>query len=295
MALAGIVALVMAAALWSCQKAEVYDAAAKAPVIDSVTSEDGVTIYYDVQGSGDKALVFVHCWSCDRSYWQVQRTAFSNEYKVVTIDLGGHGQSGLERETWTMPLFGADVAAVVEKLDLNNVILVGHSMGGPVIIEAARRLPGRVVALVGVDTFNNLEWHFTAEQVAQFIAGFEPDFAAATDQFVRGLFPPTADTALVWQVASDISSAPAEVGISAISEAITYDYPSALKDMRLPIRCISSDMNPINVEGNKQLAQSFEVRLMPGRGHFLHAEDPLEFNRLLRETIAEFWPQPNGS
>jgi len=221
----------------ACQKEAQAPATTVAPaVVDSVASEDGVMIYYDVRGTGDKTLLFIHGWSCDRSYWDAQVEEFAKGYRVVTIDLGGHGQSGMARETWTMPAFGADVAAVVEKLDLSNIVMVGHSMGGAVIIEAARRLPGRVVALVGVDNFQDFSQSFTQEQINIFLAAFQADFTGTTDKFVRGMFPEGSDSVLVERIATDMTAAPPEVGVSAIAQTIGYDYRSALAEVRLPLR-----------------------------------------------------------
>jgi pimeloyl-ACP methyl ester carboxylesterase len=56
---------------------------------------------------------------------------------VVAIDLAGHGESGVGRKAWTMPTFGDDLVAVVERLALADAVLIGHSMGGDVIVEAA--------------------------------------------------------------------------------------------------------------------------------------------------------------
>jgi len=284
-------ALVTVLMLTACQKeAEAPAVTSTGPVVDSVLSEDSIMIYYDVRGAGDQALVFVHCWSCDRTYWKNQVDEFARDYRLVTVDLAGHGQSGLGRENWTMAAFGADVAAVVNKLDLNNVILVGHSMGGPVIIEAARRLPGRVVALVGVDNFQSFGQSFSPEEVVAWVSQFSPDFVGATDRFVRAMFPEGTDTGLVNHVAADMASSPPEMAIEAISETVGYDYRSALAEVRLPIRTISSDKYPTDVEGNRAIAASFDMKLMPGFGHFLHLEAPVEFNRLLRETLGEFRP-----
>ena len=63
---------------------------------------------------------------------------FAFQYTVVAIDLGGHRESGLNQDTWTMVAFGQDVVAVVEQLELHQVILIGNSMGGTVSVEAAR-------------------------------------------------------------------------------------------------------------------------------------------------------------
>jgi len=89
-------------------------------------SADGAAIHYQVHDAGARALVFVHGWAGDHSYWDQQIQHFSRDYSVVTIDLAGHGSSGLNRDDWTMEAFGEDVTAVVEKLDLDGVILIGQ-------------------------------------------------------------------------------------------------------------------------------------------------------------------------
>jgi pimeloyl-ACP methyl ester carboxylesterase len=250
-------------------------------------SWDNVAISYDVQGTGEPALIFVHSWSCDRGYWRLQVPYFAKRHKVVIIDLAGHGESGLGREAWTMEAFGKDVAAVIEKLDLDQVILIGHSMGGPVIIEAARQMPERIIGLVGVDTFLDFEKKYTQEQIDEILARFKADFVESTSKLVRGIFLSNAEPTLVEWVVTDMSSAAPEVGIGAMRGLLSYDPKEALKDVRLPIYCINSDMRPVNVEAGRRYALSFEVKLMSGVGHFVMLEDAETFNRLLSETIKE--------
>ncbi|HUW20873.1 MAG TPA: alpha/beta hydrolase [Sedimentisphaerales bacterium] len=250
-------------------------------------SWDNVAISYRVQGEGEPVLVFVHGWCCDKSYWKFQAAHFSKRHKVVTIDLGGHGKSGLGRKAWTMEAFGKDVAAVVEKLDLDRVILIGHSMGGAVIIEAARQMPERVTGLVGADTFLDLEKQYTREQIEQRVARFRANFVDETSKLVRGVFPPGADPALVEWVVRDMSAGPPEVGVGAMEGYLSFDAKEALKEVRKPIYCINSVMRPTNVEAGRRYAAAFEVKLMSGVGHFLMLEDPEGFNRLLAETINE--------
>ena len=141
---------------------------------DIALSSDGIPVCYEVHGTGAPALVLVHGWSCDRSYWSRQIGYFAGRYRVVAIDLAGHAESGAGRPAWTMPAFGNDVVAVVEKLGLEELVLIGHSMGGDVIVETALRLPGRAVGLVWADTYSSLGEPRTREQIQQF-----------TDRFVR--------------------------------------------------------------------------------------------------------------
>lgn len=259
---------------------------------DSVSSADGVSIHYHARGAGDPALVFVHGWSCDKTYWDAQVDSFAQNYRVATIDLGGHGKSGRDRKDWTIEAFGRDVQAVVEKLNLDPVILIGHSMGGPVIIEATRHIQQRVIGLIGVDTFQNFENEPTQEEINTFLAPMREDFRESTKNFIRNvLFAPDSDSTLVKKVTEDMASAPPEVGISALENAWTYDIRAALKDVQIPIRSINSDLYPVNIEVNKRHAHSFEVKFMSGVSHFLMLEDPEKFNKLLEETIADLMSQ----
>jgi pimeloyl-ACP methyl ester carboxylesterase len=253
----------------------------------TVISADDVRICCTVQGEGDPALVFVHGWSCDKSYWEAQEGHFAENHKVVMVDLAGHGESGLDRKEWTIEAFGKDVAAVVKKLGLDRVILIGHSMGGPVITAAARQMPGRVIGLVGVDTFHNVEEEVTKERLDRFTAPFKEDFKEATRKFVRRMFPADADPALVERVVSDMASAPPDIGITAFEALFNYEMKAALKDARVPIYCINSDRYPTDVEAGRRHAMPFELKLMPGIGHFVMMEDPETFNRLLMEVISE--------
>ncbi|MFP4470903.1 MAG: alpha/beta fold hydrolase [Bacteroidales bacterium] len=257
---------------------------------DFATSSDGLQISYTDQGSGQPALVFVHGWSCDKGYWKNQVPAFSDKYRVVTVDYGGHGQSGTGRENFTIESFGSDVVAVVEKLGLEQVILIGHSMGGQIIIEAASQIPEKVVALIGVDTYQQFtDTTFTREIFEGHTAPFYSDFTGNTDQFVRNMFPENADQNLVNQVAEDMSSADARIAMQAFESMYAYGekMPDKLAGLNIPIYAINADFWPTNEAYNKAMAYDFNVRYMPGYGHFIMLENAELFNEKLQETIGE--------
>ncbi len=251
-------------------------------------SSDGVPVCFEVHGAGTPALVFVHGWSCDRSYWRGQLDYFAGRHQVVAIDLAGHGESGSGRQAWTMSAFGGDVVAVVEELALGEMVLVGHSMGGDAIVEAALRLPGRVAGLVWVDVYNTLGETSTREENEEFVAPFREDFVTHTRGFVRKMFVPGADPDLVEWVAADMSSAPAEVALGAMEHSINNDGPilAELQALTAPIVEINPDYQPTDIEALQRYG--VETVLMPGVGHFLMMENPDAFNRLLAESIAGF-------
>jgi len=279
---------------FSCQKAE--EVAAEIEVeptrtVDNAISADGVSIAYEVRGEGEAALIFIHGWCCDRSYWKEQLPHFAEKYKVVAIDLAGHGESGLNRKEWTIEAFGEDVVAVVNKLNLEQVVLIGHSMGGNVIVEAGRRMPKRVLGLVGVDTLRDVEGKYAQEFIDEFFTGMRDNFVEFTKNFVRPMFTSNSDPVLIDEIVTDISSAPPEVGIGAAEAAVNFannEIIQVLREVKAPITCINSDMYQTNVETNQRYAPSFKAKIMSGVGHFNMMEDPETFNRLLDETIQEF-------
>lgn len=263
-----------------------------------VASADDISIYYTVQGSGSPALVFVHCWSCDGGYWSEQLEYFAAYYEVVAVDLAGHGQSGLGREYWTMPAFARDVKAVVDQLDLPQIILIGHSMGGPVAVEAARLMPERVIGLVGVDTLQDMARAMPPDQINTFVAPLRENFPRAARAFVLQLFPAGRDTTLATRIADDMAAAPPEVGLGAITEVLGHDLTPALKEIKVPIHCINADYWPTNVEVNQRLNPGFKLTTMSDVGHFLYLENPDAFNKLLAEAIRGFTgesPETTGS
>ncbi|MCL4549292.1 MAG: alpha/beta hydrolase [Bacteroidetes bacterium] len=254
---------------------------------EKVKSKDGVEIAYTVHGSGEPALLFVHGWSCNKSYWDEQVKTFSPKYKVVTLDLAGHGESGHNRKNYTPQSFGGDVAAVVNKLKLKKVILIGHSMGGAAIIEAAVLLKGKVIGIIGADTFQDLTQTMEKAQAEQFLKPFKEDFVKQTSGFVRSMFTPKSDTVLVNKVVKDMSSAPPEIAINVILNLFTYNAVPSLKKIHVPFISINNDRYPVKVEENRKLTKSFELKTMKGIGHFIMLEDPVGFDKLLQESIDE--------
>jgi pimeloyl-ACP methyl ester carboxylesterase len=218
----------------------------------TATSADGVSIHYEKNGSGTPALVFVHGWCCDGTYWLNQVPYLSDRHTVVTIDLAGHGKSGMSRKSYTMGAFAEDVVPVVGELHLDQVVLIGHSMGGAVVVEAARRIPDGVLGIVRVDTLQDPEFQPTQASVGEFLAPFRSYFQIAMRKLVQvSFFLPQSDPAIVQKVANDLAAEPPEVGISAVkknNEWAIRDRSGALRQLRVPICSINSDLFPTNVE-----------------------------------------------
>lgn len=261
--------------------------------IHCVESSDGEVISYNVYGDGEITLVFVHGWSCDSRYWREQVPVFSKRYKVVTIDLAGHGHSGQNRKMYSLESFAQDVNVVMEDIDAKNVILIGHSFGGEIVSEAARLSPKRVIGIIGVDTLQDIEQWYSREQARKLIGidGFKKDFKASVKVFVEGMLGKDIKPELKEWIIDDMSSAPPNVGISALEEytgtIADKKMISVFKEVKAPVICINADLWPTNIEANRRHMQSFDAEIMKGVGHFPMLERPEEFNRLLENCIVE--------
>jgi pimeloyl-ACP methyl ester carboxylesterase len=229
----------------------------------------------------------VHCWSCDKSYWANQISYFGKKYKVIAIDLAGHGESGIGRVDYTIENYAKDVKAVIDKEKLDNVILIGHSMGGPVVLAAVELLGNKVKALITIDTFQNIEQKFTQEQLDGFYKSFEKDFVAATKEFVEGLFPENADSNLVNMIAEDMASAPPNIALASFRSLFKFDEAANFDQINIPVRFINSAKFQTNVEAAKRHIKNFELKIIAGVGHFPMLEKPDEFNRVLNDSINE--------
>jgi pimeloyl-ACP methyl ester carboxylesterase len=249
---------------------------------------DGIHVQYRVYGSGEPALVLIHGWSCDSNYWREQIPEFRKKYTIVTVDLAGHGGTDGNRADWTMARFGQDVATALAAIPNNQLVLVGHSMGGPVAIEAARLLKGRVIGIIGVDTFKTIGAPLPSKaQIDAVIKPFEADFIGHTRSLVsEHFFAPGADQALAGKIAYDMSLSSPKVGIPSLRAALEYDFTAPLKDVSVPIVAINSDLGePVNEARIRKVLPKFHAVTLAGDGHFLMMEDPKRFNPALENEI----------
>ncbi|MFH0985828.1 MAG: alpha/beta fold hydrolase [Candidatus Omnitrophota bacterium] len=250
-------------------------------------SQDGVPISFTVYGQGDPTLVFVHGWGGDRSFWEKQIPYFRKKYRVVTLDLAGRGRSGRKRTVYSMRSFGEDVAAVVRKLQASKVILIGHSSGGPVIVETAAIIPDRVTALIGVDALQDLETTYTPAQIRWVEAPFRTDYKKAMRSFVQSLCLSGADSSFVDDVTERMLRTPVDVGVSSMDELLKTSYITHPPKITAPVWCLNSDLLRTRAKNNRKYIPEINVRVIPGVGHFMMLENHEEFNLQLDALLEE--------
>jgi pimeloyl-ACP methyl ester carboxylesterase len=253
-----------------------------------IIEDQGVNIAYTDTGKGDTTLLFVHGWCIDKGYWSDQVAFFGHRYRVVTVDLPGFGQSGKNRTVWTTEMFGRDIDSVMARLNLKNVILVGHSMAGHIVLQAAVNAPDRVIGLVGVDNFKNVGQTQTPQEKAQMIKVLDMmqhNFRQLTAQYVsQSLFYTTTADSIRKRVLNDVASADSNIAVACL-QPDDFNEVGELTRAKMKLNIISSDVKPTDTTGFKAHQLPYQVWYIHATGHYPMIEKPAEFNSLLEQAI----------
>jgi pimeloyl-ACP methyl ester carboxylesterase len=242
-----------------------------------------------VFGDAEKedTLLLVHCWSCNRAYWKNQIPDLAKTFRVVTLDLPGHGDSSTKREQWTLRAITEEIAAVVSELKLDKFVVVGHSMGGPLALQLAAMMPGNVEGVVCIDTLHNVEFDFKSEDYNMTEETFEKNLL----EFIPLMLHPNSDKNLASWLVDQSRKTNRKVALSLWEEFDRADFAAMMSNAKVPIRCVNAvpynEMSyKTEVDINRKYGD-YEVILMKNVGHFPMLERPEEFTELLKKAIRQ--------
>jgi pimeloyl-ACP methyl ester carboxylesterase len=253
-----------------------------------------VQIAYTDSGKGDTTLLFIHGWAINKEFWQSQVDEFSKRYRVVTIDLGGHGASGSNRDSWAIPDYTNDVISLIKGLNLEKVVLIGHSMSGDIMLEAAKNFSEPVIGIIGIDNLTDIsDKPLTPEQMKLINDWFhvlETKFDSTASDYCRtSLFPPGyKDTASINRVIYSVTNTDSVVAIATLKSLLTFapNEAALLLNSSLRLNLVISSSNKVNDSSlSKYCKSGYSVRTIEGTGHYPMIEKPVEFNKALQETL----------
>jgi pimeloyl-ACP methyl ester carboxylesterase len=254
---------------------------------------DGATIHWSSKGNAKQAVILVHGWTCDETSWDWQVPALSQKYRVITLDLPGHGKSDPPKDgKFSMAVFARAVEGVRAEAKIDKAVLVGHSMGTPVIREYARMYPQHVAGLVPVDGIVLIGAPPGPPPAGKAVQGkgrggppnpaamTGPEGMKAREAMIRGMFTP-ATPAAIQQHVLKMMLAPPEATASGAMLA-TFDSAN-MNDFvtTVPVLGIYAGTPLATAESLKKAFPNSEYVQVAGTGHFVMMERPEEFNRLL--------------
>ncbi|GAA3819405.1 alpha/beta fold hydrolase [Sphaerisporangium flaviroseum] len=256
---------------------------------------NGITVGYDDRGEG-APLVLIHGHPFDRSMWAPQLTEFAGAgLRVIAPDLRGYGESTVVPGKTSLDTFARDIAALLDHLGLDQVVIGGLSMGGQIVMEFCRLFPGRVRGLLLADTFAQAE---TGE--GRELRGRQ------ADRLLREGMRPYADEVLAKMVApyniealpevaehvlGMMRAAPPEGAAAALrGRAERPDYGDLLPRITVPALVVvgrDDEYTPVaDAEFMHRRIPGATLVVVDGAAHLPNLERPAEFNRALHALLA---------
>lgn len=252
-------------------------------------------------GKGSPPFVFVHGFGCARSDWDAQVGHLQPRHETVAVDLGAHGSSPSTAEHAFIETHGRDVAALINELKLATSILVGHSMGCRVVIEAALAAPEKVVGLILVDgsrlgTPGSNVHETTRQQIADvgygafirplFVAMFSPAYDKAKAEVIiaRAVARPAEICGALF---ADISRWDAEKMDAALDRAHAplMLIQTTYQDERRQRRSLTAGQSTPYLDFVKAKVPAARIEVIAGTGHFPQLETPAAVNALLDSFV----------
>ncbi len=252
----------------------------------TVLSLDGVEIAYSVQGKAEPVLVFIHGGFANRGFWSAQMKHFVVSNRVIALDLAGHGDSGKNRKNWDINSFAEDVGAVIKKEKVKKAVLIGNSLGAPVALKTAHLLFDEVVAVVAVDTLQDISREIPSDYYKEQAGIFRNDFINHMKKMVQSLFHPNTYPELMAQTEKQMLDNSPEMAAALMESFADYDLNKLIKNIRIPIRCINGDLYPTELERNRRIYPDFDALVLPDTGHYPMLEKPELFNKSLGTILA---------
>ena len=252
----------------------------------AVQSFDGTPIHIEVSGTGENTLLFLHGWFGNGKWWNCQRDFFKERFKIVQMDLAGHGKSGKTRVDWSIAHYARDVQAVVNELGLRNLSLIGHSMSGSIIVESYLLFPEKVRNLILVDTFQNLDHMLSAEEVGPFLNSLRKDFINSIRTIApQFMFAKTSPKDVMERVIGVACEMPGKFAVDCLESFYKTPILDSCKKVKVPVRAINSDFYPTLAENNRKYFSDFDFAVVQGVGHYPMLESPEVFNRALDQLL----------
>jgi pimeloyl-ACP methyl ester carboxylesterase len=257
-------------------------------------------IHYVVIGNGRPPIVFVHGFACAHKDWSAQVVHLSPRHQTVAVDLRGHGASPGTSDDCSIERYGADVAEVMGALNLPPAVLVGHSMGCRVVIEAALQAPVRTGGVVLAD---GSQFAPAMEATLKGAFGTPDGYATLIDTWFREMFTNKSDPAPATSIIERAGHLPRAIGEKVLLDAVRYDtgrLAASMAALRVPAmaiqttysnekrerRSMSKGQTTPYLDTLRTCIPSVRIEIIEDTGHFPQIDEPAQTNALIDSFIA---------
>lgn len=249
------------------------------------------TLAYFDTGKGKTTLLFIHGSFINKDYWKNQIAFFSKKYRVITVDLAGHGNSTHNRTDWTIQNFGNDIKQIIAKLSLKKVILIGHSVGADIMLETVNEKDKAIIGIIGIDYFKNVGANLPQNVIDQVMTNLKTDFTGTNEQYVKqALISKNTKSEIGDKVLTDFKAMNKNIGIAMNESFLTYTNRETelLKKLPLKLFLINVDYVPTNIANLKEATNNnFDLQILNGSCHYPMIEISETFNLELDKTISK--------
>jgi pimeloyl-ACP methyl ester carboxylesterase len=265
-----------------------------APLAASDAKYDGARVHYESRGKGKEAVVFIHGWSCDLTFWRGQAPVYET-HRSLLIDLPGHGQSDKPDVSYTQERFARAIEAVMRDAGVESAVFVGHSMGGPIALTFMRLFPAKTKALVLVDAYvpqapkDEAAREQQKKQMSAFAARWRaPNYKESASEMIESMFSDKTTPPQREEIRHKMLSAPQHVMASAFEGMLALEAPKPGETYDVPTLVVMAE-TPGRTGYEAQMRALFPKLVKyegwQGSGHFLMMESPDRFNRALEAFL----------
>ncbi len=245
----------------------------------TVTARDGSATH--------PTVIFIHGWTCRRRYWDPQLQAVPGDFGLLAPDLPGHGDTPApDRKAWTIEGLAEDICQLQAEHTDGPVILVGHSMGGAVALEAAAALGEKARGVILADTFIIDYGGLDADTREGIHKPFQEDFRKAVANLVENTSTEATPEALKQQLSREMAEADPAWALPLWKSLLAWSPEQAFSRLRCPVHAINGKLIPDSAR--QRWGERMTESVLPENGHFLQMEDSPAFNEHLVTTLARY-------
>lgn len=257
-----------------------------------------IPVYYEVYGNSSKSIILVHGWSCNTKFFKEQIKVLSPSYKVVLIDLPGHGKSGApENVDYSLDLFSDAVFELSQYLKLKKPVLAGHSMGYSIIRKTILKYGEKnFSALINIDGAhfiypkNKRALKMYKAMVLNYVKGFENEDKnkrSFSKKFIIAMIHPSVSKEDRSFIVNQMLKTKKSVAFSAMQNMMLKNEPfwRDKAQTNLPVLAIYSEGSHSQLKNNetflKALYPKLQYHYLKRTGHFYNYVQPQKFNQML--------------